>query len=243
MEAVKNYTDSKVFGKNFLEIKDFSYDVNFTEFEKEYLDKYDPFYVAIKLPIENLAEIHCLEKYGFHFIETQIREILKFKKSFSPVAFFPYEMELISTQADLDTVLEIAGDTFRHDRFSVDPMMPADFSGNRYRFMIKQSFELENEFLYKLYNTQTGEILGFKTHKIINENEALMYLGGINEKYKRSPLPAISGYLELNKLFVKGIRKITTHISGSNYGVLNLEVKEFGYKVTQAFIVLRKIYQ
>ena len=89
----------------------------------------------------------------------------------------------------------------------------------------------------------SGEILGFKTHKILSENEALMFLGGISEKYKRSPLPAINGYLELNELFKKGITKVTTHISGSNYGVLNLEVKAFGYKVSQTFMVLRKIYQ
>ena len=125
----------------------------------------------------------------------------------------------------------------------MDPLIPKGFSGNRYKFLINQSFEQNDEFVYKFFNSQSGEILGFKTHKILSENEALMYLGGIVEKYKRSPLPAINGYLELNELFAKGIKKITTHISGSNYGVLNLEVKEFGYKVTQAFMVLRKVYQ
>ena len=46
-----------------------------------------------------------------------------------------------------------------------------------------------------------------------------------------------------NELIKKGIKKVTTHISGSNYGVLNLEVKEFGYKVVNSFVVLRKIYK
>ncbi|HNW98717.1 MAG TPA: hypothetical protein PKK00_09950 [Bacteroidales bacterium] len=243
MEAIRNYTDSTVYGKNFLDIRDFNCNENFEEFEKEYVKKYEPFYVAAKLPIENISDIHCLERYGFRFIETQIRETLKLKDSFSPFAFFPYDMKLVSTEAELNAVLDIAGSTFRHDRFSVDPLVPQNFSGDRYKSLVKQSFKLDNEYLYKLINTQTKEILGFKTHKIISENEALMYLGGIAEKYKRSPLPAISGYLELNKLFEKGVRKITTHISGSNYGVLNLEVKEFGYKVSQAFVVLRKIYQ
>jgi hypothetical protein len=149
----------------------------------------------------------------------------------------------VTNESDLDAVLKIASNTFRHDRFSLDPLIPENFSGRRYKFLVKQSYEQKDEFVYKFFNSQTGEILGFKTHKILSKNEALMYLGGIAEKYKRSPLPAINGYLELNELFKKGITRVTTHISGSNYGVLNLEVKEFGYKVTQAFMVLRKIYQ
>ncbi len=243
MEAIKNYTDSKVFGRNFLYINDFSCHVSFSEFEKEYINSYDPFYVAVKIPIENLAEIHCLEKFGFSFIEIQIRETLRLKNSYNPIAFFPYKLEQVTTESDLNAILEIASKTFRHDRFTMDPLIPDRFSGDRYMFLVNQSFEQNDEFVYKFFNSQTGEILGFKTHKILTEHEALMYLGGIAEKYKRSPLPAINGYLELNELFAKGIKKVTTHISGSNYGVLNLEVKEFGYKVTQAFVVLRKVYQ
>jgi hypothetical protein len=243
MEILRNYVDSVVFGRNFLEIQNFSCDVSFPEFEKEYLEKFNPYYVAVKLPIENQKEIHLLEKSAFNFIETQIRETLRLKSLFNPISFSPYKLELVTAESDLNIILEIATKTFHHDRFTMDSMIPEGFSGNRYRYLVNQSFEQKDEFVYKFFNSQSGEILGFKTHKILSDKEALMYLGGIAEKYKRSPLPAICGYLELNELFRKGIRKITTHISGSNYGVLNLEVKEFGYKVTQAFIVLRKIYK
>ena len=122
-------------------------------------------------------------------------------------------------------------------------MIPETFSGERYKTLVRQSYKQKDEFVYKFFNSLTGEILGFKTHKILSDNEAIMYLGGISEKYKRSALPAINGFLELNVLFNKGITKVTTHISGGNYGVLNLEVKEFGYKVKNVFLVLRKIYK
>ena len=243
MIALKNETDSKVFGKNFLEIKDFSCNEDFIQFEKDYLGKYNPFYVAVKIPIEKLNDIHALEKMGFNFIETQIKETLRLKKPLSPISFYPYKLEPVSAESDLDAVLEIAANTFKHDRFSLDPMIPKNFSGDRYKFLVRQSYEQKNEFIYKFFNSQTDEILGFKTHKILATDEALMYLGGIVEKYKRSPLPVISGCLELNELLKKGITKVTTNISGGNYGVLNLEIKEFGYKVTQVFLVLRKIYK
>jgi len=243
MDIVINNIDSAAFGRNFLEIRNFSCNADFSEFEQEYVKRFNPYYVAVKIPVENLEEIHFLEKSGFSFIEIQIRETLRLKRPFTSNAFSPYKIELVTNETDLNSVLDIASNTFRHDRFTMDPMIQDDFSGMRYSLLVRQSFEKENESVYKFFNSNTGEIIGFKTHKILSDDEALMFLGGVVEKYKRSPLPAISGYLELNELYEKGIRKITTHISGSNYGVLNLEVKEFGYKVAMFFTVLRKIYK
>ena len=179
MEILRNYVDSVVFGKNFLEIQNFSSAVNFPEFEKEYLKKFNPYYVAAKLPIENLEEVHHLEEYGFSFIETQIRGTLRLKSLLNPITFSPYKLEQITTESDLNSILEIATNTFHHDRFSMDPMIPEGFSGNRYRYLVNQSFERKDEFVYKFFNSQSGEILGFKTHKVLSDNEALMYLGGL----------------------------------------------------------------
>ena len=93
MKIIKNETDSLVFGKNFLEIKEFSCDEDFIQFEKDYITNYTPYYVATKIPIENLKEIHFLEKMGFNFIETQIKETLRIKNLYSPMAFYPYKIE------------------------------------------------------------------------------------------------------------------------------------------------------
>ena len=192
--------------------------------------------------MEEIENIHFLEKQNFSFVEFQLREVLRLKESYKPVTFYPYKLELITSPDDLNRVLEIAATTFKHDRVSADPLLLTTKSGERYQKYVRKSHETQDEFVYKLINTNTNEILGFKTHKIVSENEALMFLGGILNQYKKTPLPVISNYLELNELFAKGIRKITSHISGSNYGVINLELKEFGYKVTQAFVILRKIY-
>jgi len=240
MHINKIEIDSKIFGKNFLEIRDFSNDVDFKEFEKGYIKEYNPYYVLCKIPLENIREIQSIGRYGFEFIEFQLREKANLRKLF-PV-FKPYKMELVTTSDDLEIVLEIAATTFEHDRFSVDPLMEKNFSSRRYKEYVLKSFRANDEFLYKLFNSETGEILGFKTHKIVNGNEALMFLGGVANMYKKSPVPVINNYLELNELFHKGVKKVTTHISGGNYGVLNLEVKEFGYKVVNGFVVLRKIY-
>lgn len=243
MDVIVNSIDSTISGLTFLDIADFDPETDFKLVEKKYIREFNPFYVSVKLPVEQVNNIQILESYGFNFIEFQIRETLRLRKEFDHLNFSPYKLEPVTSKSDLETVLSIAADTFRHDRYTVDPFIPKSFSGDRYKYLVRKSFECTDEFVYKFFNTNSGEILGFKTHKLIGENQALMYLGGIAEKYKRSPLPGICGYLELNELFRQGIKIITTHISGANYGVLNLEVKEYGYKVTQAFVVLRKIYK
>lgn len=242
MKVVKNIIDSKILGRDFLDIVEFSMDEDFNKLEEKYIEENNPLYVSVKIPIENLSNIQFMETHGFSFIEIQIRETLRLNKSFDHIIFTPYKIEPVKSESDLDSVISIASETFNHDRYTLDNMLPDYFSGNRYKLLVEQSFNKADEYLYKFVNDSTGEILGFKTHRIVSENEATMLLGGIKETYKRSPLPGISSYLELNELFNKGITKITTHISGSNYGVLNLELKKFGYKVVQLFVVLRKIY-
>ena len=240
MHIIRSDIESDTYGKNFLEIKDFFSDADFVKFERGYIEEFNPFYVFCKIPIENIADIQTLGKLGFEFIELQIREQANLRKPFPE--FKPYKLVEVTTEKDLHSVLEIAANTFEHDRFSVDPLIDKSFSGERYRQYVLKSFHAKDEFLYKLLNTETGEILGFKTHKIISTNEAVMFLGGIANKYKKSAIPVINGYLEWNELIKRGVKKVTTHISGSNYGVLNLEIKEFGYKVVNSFVVLRKIY-
>ncbi len=240
MHTIRIDIDSDVFGKDFLEIKDFDPNTGFADFESGYVRDLSPYYVFCKIPVEWISDIQALERYGFEFIEFQVREQLTLKKEPYPV-FKPYVFEE-AAEADLPAIYDIAATTFEHDRFTIDPRMTGNFSGDRYKAYVLKSLRAEDEFLYKLTNSESGEIVGFKTHKIVNGNEAVMFLGGVVNKYKKTPIPVINGYCELNELLKKGVRKVTTHISGGNYGVLNLEVKQFGYKVVQGFVVLRKIY-
>jgi len=241
MKVIKNTIDSIVYGRTFLEIVEYSSGLDFNQFENDYLKEFDPFYVSCKIPIEDIGLIQSLERNRFSFIEFQIREVLRLKKKYFLPGIENYQLQLV-TENDLEEVLNIAENTFEHDRFTIDPEISKSFSGKRYRAYVRKSFETDGEFLYKLINKETGEMLGFKSHKIISKDEVLMFLGGIVNKYKQTPIPVINAYLELNELFDKGIKKVTTNISGSNYGVLNLEVKLLDYKVAKAFVVLRKIY-
>ena len=76
--------DSDAYGRNFLEIREYSDTADFNQFEQEYISKYHPFYVFSKIPVEDIRLINALGRNGFEFIEFQIREQLNLKKADFP---------------------------------------------------------------------------------------------------------------------------------------------------------------
>ena len=235
--------ESYIYGKPFIEIMSFSNEINFEKFEQKYLNEINPFYVSCKIPIENMEAIHSLEKYGFNLIEIQIRETYSIPKKLGFPVVPGYTFEEVTSEEDLKEVLEIASTCFEHDRFTIDKNLNDSFSADRYIAYVKNSFEASDEFVYKLTSLETKEIVGFKTHKLIENVAAIMFLGGVANQHKKTAIPVISGTMELLELQKKGIKKLTTHVSGRNYGVINLELRGFKFKIVQAFAVLRKIYE
>lgn len=241
MEVQKIDIDSVVIGKNVLTIHDFNQDADFMKFERSYLQKFNPYYVSCKVALENITAVHLLENYGFNLIECQIRSSLNLRKPYD-VSRFDYKMLPVTRQEELDEVLDIAATTFTHDRFSIDSSIDSTLSGMRYREYVKKSFQSPNEAVYRLVSPITGQTVAFKTHLYMNNNEVLCLLGGVHPEKKNLGLGVINTYFELNELIQKGVKKITTHISASNYPIFNLEIGHLGFKVVTTFAVLRKLY-
>ena len=242
MTVERNEIDSKAYGHPVLAISDFDPALDFDAFEQAYLAQHPSAYVACKVPMEELAAIHKLEAAGFRLVECQIRSELSIRKP-HPVEAFPYDFVRVETEQDLEPVLAIAARTFVHDRFGIDPLVPAGVSGQRYRDYVSKSFHAADEAVYHLIDRQTGRTVAFKTHRYLSATEALLLLGGVDPECKGVGLGAINSYFEYNEFHRLGIKKVTTHVSASNYPILVLEISKLGYRVTQAFAVLRKIYR
>jgi len=56
--------DSFVWGKNVLSLSELSVDDDIQQVEKDYLEKYDPVYVSVRLPMESLSIISNFEQNG-----------------------------------------------------------------------------------------------------------------------------------------------------------------------------------
>ena len=233
--------DSRVLKGNVLAIRHFDPDADFDAFERRYIAEHHPVYVSCKIPMERVADAHILESAGFRLIEFQIRSAIKLRNPFD-VSAFPYDFELVTQEGDLPAVLEIAGATFTHDRFSMDRSLDSCVSGDRFREYVRQSFHSSDEAVYRLVDRSTGGAVAFKTHRYISDTEVLFLLGGVRSELKNLGLGLINEYFEMNELIRKGIKRGTTHISAANYPVFNLEIGNLGFRVLTSFAVLRKVY-
>lgn len=242
MQITKHEIDSRVLGRTILELTG-PYDDGLASLEQDYVRTEQPLYVVYKAPIEDVASIQHLEDHGFRFVETQLRLTFRLRKPFD-TGKAGYVFERVTTEDQLRDVLAIAGNTFTDDRFLVDPKLrdAAAISGKRYVAYVTQSFERADERVYRLVNPTSGQTIAFKTHRIVSPDEALMLLGGVHTDYKSAGVAPINAYHEFNELIRNGVKRFTTHVSARNYGVMNLEIGGFQYRIKQTFVVLRKIY-
>lgn len=241
MKAERLEIDSRVLDGNVLAISEFDPEIQFGEFERSYVEEFHPIYVSCKIPLECISEIQILESHGFGLIEAQIRALVKLRKMHD-TSRFPYDFEPVTREEDLASVLEIAGTTFVHDRFSMDPRLAPGISGARYREYVRHSFRSPDEAVFRLVDRVSGQVVAFKTHRYVSEHEVLFLLGGVHPDYKNLGLGLINEYCEFNVLMRRGIRFGITHISASNYPILNLEIGNLGFRALTTFAVMRKTY-
>lgn len=233
--------DTAVFGRPVLAIHGFDPTLDFTPFEAGYRAQYDPAYVYLKLPLADLPSIHAAESAGFRMVDCQIRASVKLKPSYD-TAQYPYTFEQVTTPEALAPVLAIAGGTFTHDRISADPLLPPGLSGRRYQAYVRQSFESQDERVYRLVDRATRETVAFKTHRRVSATEVVFLLGGVLPEYKGAGVGLINEYCEFQTLASQGIRKGVTHVSAANHPVVNLELAGLGFRVVETFAVLRRMY-
>jgi len=233
--------DSSVIGRKVLSLYEFDPNADFPAFECSYRHEYDPVYVSCKIPLENIAEVHALERHGFNLIECQIRSTKLLRKPYE-VARYNFDFLEVTSETELTNVLDIAATTFTHDRFSVDHELGTAISGKRYQEYVRKSFRSPNEAVYRLVNRSTGQTVAFKTHLYQGNNEVLCLQGGVRVEKVNLGLGVVNDYFEQNELIRKGIKRITTHISASNLPIFNLEIGDLGFRVIGTFAVLRKIY-
>ena len=83
--------DSAVFGRSVLALKDVLPDDDLSAEEARYLQKFQPAYVSCRVPMDDLATVHRLERHGFQLIETQIRSTIRFTTDYD-VSRYPYQV-------------------------------------------------------------------------------------------------------------------------------------------------------
>jgi len=240
-----NDIDSIVFEKIIGDIKDFDSNIDFKGFEQEYIDKHNPFYVIAKIDSKDIRSVHILEDNGFKFIEFQMHIRMRVKELDLPIA--GYQCKEVDNESDLKKVVDIARTTFTDDRVFVDKELMAMFEENiaakRYEYYVRQSYHLEDQKLYKVFDSATDEVVAFFTFKLLEKSRVLSLLEGVAKDLKGSIVGASYRQLYFEELKKMSVKHFYGACSGRNLDIINLSFTLNRGTIVNTLIVLRKIYK
>ena len=241
MKIKKHPIDSKLLEGPVIEIEDVSVSDDLSSLEEVWVKEYKPVYTVCKVPETQPQIIQKLEEIGFRFIETQVRVIVPLENRKTGTAYFPYRLEEVSEQDDLLAIKQMVADNFTDNRFAIDKNIPIGMAVERYQLFLEQSFDAPNEKLFKMYHTQSKEIVGFNSHLAESSREARILLGGLKKEYQQQ-LAGINFLLHFEQLEKQGFRLAYTYISGKSYREMNYDINVPGSHIVECRIVLRKRY-
>lgn len=242
MEIRLEELDSIAFGQNVLKINDIDENIDFSQFELNYIEKYNPKYVYTKIDIEDISKIHYLEQNGFEYIETQLQLFKRLTELYDTTAYDGIiKLETVQ-ENDLQEINKISDVVFDIDRIFIDEKINNSIAQTRYHLYLKNSLEKENQRFDKLIDISTCKIIAFHTLMYKDEKSVLLLLGGILPEYHSTGANYALDYYVYNELYKSGHKNITTHVSARNIKVMNYLIKVLGFKFKKSFVVLRKVY-
>lgn len=197
-------------------------------------------YLVLRVDASEISQIEKAENLGFHFLETSFLTTLRLQTVFD-TASHPYEYRKIEDLSELAAVCEIARDTMSMDRFSLDPVVGKRLSGERYVRYLQRSFYDASEEVWVVVSRKSGKILTFRSHRWISADRVRLLNGGVHPDHKEVGLGVVSSHFCFNSLMASGVRWVETQISAANIPIVNLEVSQFGFKVTRTLVTLRKL--
>ena len=245
MQVKKEELDSIAFGANVLKIEDIDENIDFQNFEKEYVNQYSPIYVYTKIPIEELHKINYLEQHGFEFVECQFELFRRFSKPYDVEAYdSDMEVSIVDNEKDLEEVKLISDKVFsKIDRINLDKNIPADVGKKRYRLYLDNSYKQPNQIIYKSVDKSTNKIMGFGSILFKDDKSAVQLIGGTLPEYQGTNISNIGSCIIYNNFIKQGRKNVTTYISCGNINIVNYMLKGFAFKVKKTYVVLRKLYK
>jgi len=230
--------DSAVAGMDVYECMVKSSDVSFLDIVAEVQRRSTRSYIVVKVPASDLTMIQAAEDAGFRFAELQYRTAYRIRGNFD-TSRYAFDYVRVQSQSLLDQACDIAKTSIVHDRVSLDPALGSGISGARYVAYLKDSFARDEDEIWAVKSRASGHLLTFRSYRRTDESTVNLLIGGVHPDHKNSGLGVISSHFCFNQLHADGVRKAFTHVSAANLPILNLEVGHFGFRVTDAHVVLR----
>ena len=114
----------------------------------------------------------------------------------------------------------------------------------RLQWYLKKSYDnKENEFIWGLFNKNSGELLGFKTIALSNKKQVIIQQTAIRQELDIQKFTFMLDALVISHYTDQGISYFYSVTSGFNLMEVDLHVSDLKYKNISSSVILRKIYQ
>jgi hypothetical protein len=236
-------TESKLMGRNMLRIKDWETADEILVGENAILEKYNPAYIYLEVDATDLVSIHKFEAGGYNFSEFRIRcQLITTNLDTTTRSFFPFVSRLIGEEDDFNKAQVILVESRHDDRFSNDPLIGVTFSNDRLKKNLKKSFTTyPKEFLLGVINSNTNELVAFRSGSFMSDVEAHYYQYGIGSGFERAHMASMLEVFTIDFLKQRGIRIINAVSTGYNTIELNRLLMN-GFKINQSTLLMRKVF-
>ena len=230
-EKSLGYKTAEILINEYSDYENFNYYFNKTE--KDLINVGVEF-IYTRISSTDLNLRNFIQKVGFYFVETSLElnlnNVSKYKKK-----IFPKIIYQIADENDLESIKNIASDSFNYGRFHEDKNIPFNKSQLRYYNWIDDLVEQGAE----IYVAKVGKnIVGFNIQKLDYTNKiSTLILAGCKVGAEIFSMSLWNEIIESNR--VKGINKISALISSSNLGVFNIYLN-YNFKVKNTYFGFHK---
>jgi RimJ/RimL family protein N-acetyltransferase len=181
-------------------------------------DACQPALVSCRLPGERLRESMFLESLGFRFIEMLYAPGIDCARMPAPIG--PLLQLERGTEADLPSVLEIAGTAFRNERFHVDPRLPAQLADVRYQNWAASALDHPRQRLEVL--KEDGRLVAFFVTELLPDGTCYWHLNAVAPARQGQGYGRRAWQTMMQAAAAEGAARVRSSIVARNHRVLNL---------------------
>jgi hypothetical protein len=151
---------------------------------------------------------------------------------------------ICNNPANKKAILAISGQHCSDDKFTRDPLISNDIARKRLELYITKSLSsYPRQFVYGLFNSQTEELLGFRTGIFAEPGLVKYFYYFMQQQYNE---PTYISMLEtgvVEDLIKRRVNRIEAVTSGLNVKEMKDSSLMQGFVVDRTMVVMRKIFE
>lgn len=183
--------------------------------------------ITTSISSDEHAASFLLQQANFRFIDLSLRVHYESCNPAAPLNHLPALSVFPAAAEDIDTLVDMAGNSFQHGRYHQDNQICRSLADQRYRDWIRRCLHPDNA--QEILTVKTGNsICGFSIVEL-KKDQGYLHLHAIDSQWRGKKFGYAMIIQSLNYLYQSGAKSVDTKISASNLGAVNMHSRLNGH--------------